>query len=65
MSAFNNTALSDRLSALRQAMGREDYYPALQGWITSAAERNPTETVTAALARFADCMESKQAISEK
>lgn len=59
MSASNNTELSDRLSALRQAMGRDDYYPALQGWITSAAASRPTETVAAALARFADCMESK------
>lgn len=55
----SHTELSDRLSALRQAMGRDEYYPALQGWITSAAVSRPTETVAAALARFADFMESK------
>lgn len=59
MSASNNTELSYRLSALRHAMGRDDYYPALQGWITSAAASRPTETVAEALAHFADCMESK------
>ncbi len=58
-------ALSERLHHIRATMGREDFYPSLLGWITSAAASQPTETVTAALTRFADCMEEKVANAPK
>lgn len=50
--------LSERLGLIRSAMGRDNFYPQIMGWMTATASSQPTLTVAEAFAQFADYHEA-------